>query len=287
MARKGTLAVGGAGRTFGEVRKCGMGVERLREDREGRGENTRTEGEGKDPSKSADDKHWRRRRGHTRRLHVPRATTMGSAACAAPGPKGSTPPCPRNMELGGRAPAWGLHDVLGAPYGGCLEQRAPLHGLARCTRRLVLRQPNIERLWFSRSSLVRAYKHLMLPWRKAFEFFQPVRLPLLFSVRFMGLACEMWSKLGLPNTPHPPCMPESGPCGPLVTTAGAGPRTHPRARASKWSTGGGSQIGIGDHPPKPSQAPATRTPNPLLRHFQPHSDFLARPSASNHVRTSA
>jgi len=101
MARKGTLAVGGAGRTFGEIRKCEVGVERLREDREGRGENTSTEGEGEVPSTSADDKHWHRRHGHTRRHHVPRATTMGSAACAAPGPTGSTPPCPRYMELGG------------------------------------------------------------------------------------------------------------------------------------------------------------------------------------------
>jgi len=32
----------------------------------------------------------------------------------------------------------------------------------------------------------------MLPWRKDFEFFQPVRLPLPFSARVMGLACEMW-----------------------------------------------------------------------------------------------
>ncbi|OSX79135.1 LOW QUALITY PROTEIN: hypothetical protein BU14_0086s0022 [Porphyra umbilicalis] len=26
------------------------------------------------------------------------------------------------FDLGGRAPAWGLHDVLGAPFGGCLKQ---------------------------------------------------------------------------------------------------------------------------------------------------------------------
>jgi len=40
------------------------------------------------------------------------------------------------MEVGVRAPAWGLHN-LGTFYGGCLEQRAPLHGTARCTRSLV------------------------------------------------------------------------------------------------------------------------------------------------------
>jgi len=125
MARKGTRAVGGTGSAFADVRTRGEGVERLREDSEGHGENTSREGEGEDLSTSADEEHWRRRRGNPRRHHVPRATTMGSAACAAPGVTGSTTPCPLCLH-GAR----GSSACLGRAQCSWL----PLRGLPRTTR---------------------------------------------------------------------------------------------------------------------------------------------------------
>jgi len=150
MALKGTEGAGGAGGAFGEVRARGGGVERPKEDTAGGGEYTCREGEGDDPSTSADEKHWRRTRRRPRPHHVPRALTMAGAACAAPSVKGSKPPYSSCLHgARGSSAAWGLHDVLGAPGGGCLEQRAPLLVPARCTRSLVWRQPYIARLIFS------------------------------------------------------------------------------------------------------------------------------------------
>jgi len=120
MARKGTMAVVSAGRTFGEVRTREEGVERLREDSEGCGENASRKEEGEGPSTSADEEHWRCRYGRPRRHHIPRATNMGSAACADPGATGSTPPCPSSLHGGrgssaclGLAQSW--HLLRGLP----------------------------------------------------------------------------------------------------------------------------------------------------------------------------